>query len=400
MAFGDGAGAGTTGAGARLIICVNSLGPAAAGPAGAPPNVESGVDPTSLKIGGGKTPGSIGDPPAAGDVSGALAVVGTVGTGVGSGDEVGAFDPNSGEPPLAGEDADRMAPVAPPNSGAPIGDPNGELAGGFGAGASGGADIGLCGTIPGAPGVGNHMGEAGMAIGDGVETSGSGAAVGDGENMRVNSPGSARREVAGGAGGRITAAGTEGGAGSVGGSAGGSATGGGTTGGSPLAPNICVKAPAIVGAGGGSGVGGGATGAWCAGRAAVGELATGSAAVGSLKRGGSATSILAAGGSALGGGATGGSTVGGVATGAMPTGGVADFEKICVNSPMGRSPEAADSPAEAVLPGASSQPRSMFIPVTNSVTMAKPNGVVAVSSTRLRSAPVKRANCTRSISTS
>ncbi len=272
MAFGEGAGGGTTGTGARLIICVNSLGPAAVGPAGAPPNVESGVDPTSLKIGGGKTPGSIGDPPAAADVSGALPVVGVVGNGGCSGGEACAFDPNSGEPPLAGEDTDLIAPVAPPNSGAPTGEPNGELAGGFGAGASGGADIGLCGTIPGAPGVGDHMGEAGLAIGDGVETSGSGAAVGDGENIRVNSPGSARRGVTGGGGGgggKIAAAGAENG---VGGSAGAGATGGGcggTTGGRPLAPNICVKAPAMVGAGDGSGVGG-ATGICCTGPANVG----------------------------------------------------------------------------------------------------------------------------------
>jgi len=108
-----------TGAGARLIICVNSLGPAALEFAGgAPPSVASGVEPATLKTGGGKTPGSIGEAPSGDDAAdaGGAALGSGVGTdwcgggsGAKSGDGVPADPPANGERPC-------MAPVAPPIS--------------------------------------------------------------------------------------------------------------------------------------------------------------------------------------------------------------------------------------------------------------------------------------------
>lgn len=108
---------GTTGAGARLIICVNSLGPAApvfAG--GAPPSVESGVEPAALKTGGAKTPGSNGEPARGEGAAGPGAGAFGGGTGVeGSGAKSGDGAP--GAPPAIG-DRPRIAPVAPPKGAA------------------------------------------------------------------------------------------------------------------------------------------------------------------------------------------------------------------------------------------------------------------------------------------
>jgi hypothetical protein len=119
--FGASGRSGTTGAGARLIICVNSLGPAAplfAG--GAPPSVDSGVEPAELKTGGGKTPGNIGEAPR-GD--GAAGAAGAAGAGAGAGANGGGTGAvgsgaNSGDGApaalLARGDRPRIAPVAPP----------------------------------------------------------------------------------------------------------------------------------------------------------------------------------------------------------------------------------------------------------------------------------------------
>lgn len=86
-----GAGAGgsaTTGAGDRLMSCVNSLGPAVC--AGlAPPSVDSGVAPASLNTGGGRTPGIM--PPAA---AGGATLCGGGGGGVGA--NSGEFDIGAG----------------------------------------------------------------------------------------------------------------------------------------------------------------------------------------------------------------------------------------------------------------------------------------------------------------
>ncbi len=69
-ALGAGAAVGTTGAGARLIICVYSLGPAAEGAEAAPPSAERGVEPPAEKIGGGSTEGPPNPAAATGDAWG------------------------------------------------------------------------------------------------------------------------------------------------------------------------------------------------------------------------------------------------------------------------------------------------------------------------------------------
>ena len=317
------------------------------------------------------------------------------------------------------------------------GEPNAEAAnGGVAIGLGGGAFDGEC------TGVHEDTGVGGVAIGDGRADSGRGAAVGSPENMRVNSPDAAL-------GGGV--AGADGGL--AGGDVGGLYGAGGGVIAPPAAPNMRVKSPA---AGGGATMGaegGVSTGGVITGGVKIGGVNTGGgtafagrcSVVGAAPIGppniivnepasaaGGCGGSCGAGAGACGAGACGAGACGAGACGAGGCGagggtaviGAAAIGVLnnAVNEP-GASPAGAGGAATAGTIGgatswtigasgggaaggivapplrSASQPTNDVIVVTNSVTIAKPAGIVAVSNTRFLSAPVRRASCARNCST-
>jgi len=276
----------------------------------------------------------------------------------------------------------------------------------------------------------------GDPIGDGRGVSGMGTALGA-EKMRVNSPGAGCE----GRGAAAIGAGANGAAGcTVGGVAGGAADGTGAPNGGVMglkwlcdaaesvggaggvgisgadgiagASNIWVKAPGVGAAGdGGGGSVAAASGAIAATAAIGGTGAAGAAGAPGATEAGSGSdgapniSVnapgVAAGGATARGTTTGGTTAGSAGRGAGSA--TAATGTVGTTGTTGTTGTAAAAVASAgVSLGArdDSHPVNDVIPVRNSVTTAKPDAKVAVSSTRFLSAPVRRPNCRRSRSTS
>ncbi len=270
----------------------------------------------------------------------------------------------------------------------------------------------------------------GDPIGDGRGVSGMGTALGA-EKMRVNSPGAGCV----GRGAAAIGAGANGGVGcAVGGVAGGSAEGNGAPNGGVMglkwlcdaaesiggargvaisaadgiagAPNIWVKAPGVGAAGGG---GGGsvaaASGAIAATAATGGTGAAGAAGAPGATEAGSGSDgapniSVNAPGVAAGGTTTGGTTTGATTAGSAGRGAGSVTAATGTVGTTGTTGAAAASAGVSLGARDDSHPVNDVIPVRNSVTTAKPDAKVAVSSTRFLSAPVRRPNCRRSRSTS
>ena len=363
-----------------------------------------------MNTGGGRIPGigepPNGEPPIGDGAGGAAPIGGAPGSepnsgdipsadGSGVGDGADGVDANSGDTDPAEGDSPSIAPVAPPIGGAWPDDADGVSGRAV---AIGGMAIGLGGAEPGAVGVGIHRGVAGADIGDGRDDSGKGAALAGAENICVNSPGA----LFAGAVGGVT----------LGGVASNRAIGA-VVGGNAALANIWVNAPG--GAGATGGVTGGATGGATDGAT---DGVTGGVTGSVIGGGVAAPNIWVK--APAGADATGGGTSGGGVMGRTTGAGIADNQG-ALASPVvttdgetvfasARPPVVATPPSAAAAPDSSVPPltarrlsshaRSELIPVTNSVTIANPEGMVAVSSTRLRSAPVSRPSCVRSSSTS
>lgn len=260
------------------------------------------------------------------------------------------------------------------------------------AGAAAGG-IGAVGTLgAAAPGAGT----AGAGWG-GVSKRGGGIMTGaTWEMRRLGGSG----EVAAGAAGAWAAGAETAGAGTAGaGTAGAAGSGAGTDG----APNIWVKAP-----GAGAAAGGGTTGAGTTGAGTTGAAGSGAGTDGAPN-----ICVNAPGAGAAGAGATGVLSVG---TASFACGGVASVRKVSCNcsvrglissSTTGTENAAGGSAAGAAGADgatgpalANSQPGNDCRPARNSVTIAKPDGSVAVSRMRFLSGPESRLSCTRRRSTS
>jgi hypothetical protein len=332
-------------------------------------------------------------------------------------------------------------PVPPPNNGGGTtgGMAGVAFAGGHAAGGVGGVGLGATGigaTAGGITGEGDANGDGtaiGGATGDGGICCGSGAAADGAEKSRVNSPGAG--------------AGTAGGAAGAMGAAGGGVSGaevdeleGPAAGAEEGAPNIWVKAPGAA-AGAGAAVGSstgaiGATGGSSANGGNVGNAGTepidGAKVFFNCSSSGFCSSVdvdgapnicvkapgagVAAGGAARGGttggtgcgtsgGTSGGTTgAGGSATATTGAAGVGRWAAVfCSCSARGGNGVGvlAPAPARGAAPLlAASQAGNDDSPAMNSVTIAKPDGSVAVSSTRFLSAPDRRPSSPPSHSTS
>lgn len=222
MAVGAALGAGTTGAGAVLIMRVKSLGPALAPADGAmPPNVDKfPTPPLDPNTGGGKMDGA----PESydGDAAGADADGAAGDTGGAIGGAIGGEDGGAMGGAIGGGDNGDGAAMCPPNNG---------LTEGFCP----------CGGLPGAPY------PAPEPIWDDGIDDGDGAALGLVANIFVNSPGPAPVDAAGGMSGCGIGGGAMGAAGITGVASTGLNTG-----------TVIERGPGV---GVGGGVGGGADGA-------------------------------------------------------------------------------------------------------------------------------------------